>query len=36
MKIKLIVIGKTNAAFLKTGENEYEKDLDIIATLKKS
>ena len=27
MKIKLIVIGKTNTAYLKTGENEYEKRL---------
>ena len=24
MKIRLIVIGKTNAAYLKTGENDYE------------
>jgi 23S rRNA (pseudouridine1915-N3)-methyltransferase len=27
MKIKLIVIGKTNTAYLKTGENEYENRL---------
>ena len=27
MKIKLIVIGKTNIAYLKAGENEYEKRL---------
>ena len=27
MKIKLIVIGKTNTDYLKTGENEYEKRL---------
>ena len=27
MKIKLIVVGKTNTAYLKTGENEYEKRL---------
>ena len=27
MKIKLIVVGKTNTAYLKTGENEYENRL---------